>query len=78
MNILCSNCGLRYDPAVNNGICPHCGRYNDTPEGVPPAAGPQAFEELPAEPEELWAPPAPPRPERGLGYDTQVVLSTCK
>lgn len=61
MNILCSNCGLRYDPAVNNGICPHCGRYNDTPEGVPPAAGPQAFEELPAEPEELWAPPAPLR-----------------
>lgn len=61
MKILCSNCGLRYDPAVNNGICPHCGRYNEAP---PEAFVPQAEEE--AEPQydedpELWAPPAPVR-----------------
>ena len=61
MKILCSNCGLRYDPAVNNGICPHCGRYNEAP---PEAFAPQAEEE--AEPRcdadpELWAPPAPAR-----------------
>ncbi len=42
MKILCSNCGLRYDPAVNNGICPHCGRYNEAP---PEAFAPQAEEE---------------------------------
>lgn len=59
MNILCSNCGLRYDPAANNGICPHCGRYNDTP----PDAGQTAGQAAPPDPvpEELWAPPAPPR-----------------
>ena len=61
MKILCSNCGLRYDPAVNNGICPHCGRYNEAP---PEAFVPQTEEE--EEPQydedpELWAPPAPVR-----------------
>ena len=61
MKILCSNCGLRYDPAVNNGICPQCGRYNEPP---PEAFAPQAEEEAgprcDADPE-LWAPPAPAR-----------------
>lgn len=59
MNILCSNCGLRYDPAVNNGICPHCGRYNE----APPEAAAQAAEQAaqPVLEEELWVPPAPAR-----------------
>lgn len=63
MNILCSNCGLRYDPAVNNGICPHCGRYNEAPPEARQAAAAPAYDELPPDPapEELWAPPAPPR-----------------
>ena len=59
MKILCSNCGLRYDPAVNNGICPHCGRYN---EALPEAFAPEQAAPQPAlEEEELWAPPAPVR-----------------
>lgn len=61
MNILCSNCGLRYDPAATGGICPHCGRYNEAP---PEAFVPQAEEvEEPQydEDPELWAPPAPAR-----------------
>lgn len=63
MNILCSNCGLRYDPAVNNGICPHCGRYNEAPPEARQAAAAPAYDELSPDPapEELWAPPAPPR-----------------
>lgn len=60
MNILCSNCGLRYDPAVNHGVCPHCGRYNEAPpEAFAQAAEPAAQPAL--EEEELWAPPAPVR-----------------
>lgn len=59
MKILCSNCGLRYDPAVNNGICPHCGRYNEAPPEAFARMEEQAEQPLPEE--ELWAPPAPPR-----------------
>ncbi|HJA24570.1 MAG TPA: hypothetical protein H9795_00730 [Candidatus Fournierella merdigallinarum] len=58
MRILCSNCGLRYDPAQSEGICPYCGRYNE-----PAEADAAAQQDLPEPPEEeiVWAPPPPPR-----------------
>lgn len=58
MKILCSNCGLRYDPAASEGVCPYCGRYNEAP---PEAYAPEAAQPAPEEEEVLWTPPAPAR-----------------
>ena len=58
MKILCSNCGLRYDPAASEGVCPYCGRYNEAP---PEAYVPEAAQPAPEEEEVLWTPPAPAR-----------------
>ena len=66
MKILCSNCGLRYDPQLQNGICPHCGRYNepggaDTAQSAPPPAESEPAYAVPG-PEAL--PPLPQVPRR--------------
>ena len=58
MKILCSNCGLRYDPAASEGVCPHCGRYTAAPAV---AFAPEAAPPAPEEEHVLWAPPAPAR-----------------
>ena len=60
MKILCSNCGLRYDPAAGGGICPHCGRYNEPPAGERQAE-PEFEPESEPEEEDIWTPPPRPR-----------------
>lgn len=37
MNVLCKNCGRRFDPEQTNGVCPYCGRYsqNETAQAEP-------------------------------------------
>lgn len=37
MNVLCKNCGRRFDPELTNGACPYCGRYStEKPEPEQP------------------------------------------
>ena len=67
MRIVCSNCGLRYDPGLQNGVCPYCGCRSDPKQAAAPGSeqsGPGPMQQ-PAE--NGPADSAPPRARKKTG-----------
>ena len=66
MKILCTGCGQRFDDLLCGGICPYCGRYNDSAAQQQEAqGGPSAPAWQPPEPEGM---PAGAAPAAGPAY----------